>query len=87
MFGVAALKAGRLDAEPVRPRMLPCVIAWTPGSTRACGSARRDIESGSIALGSLRLVAQDVALSRRKQGFESPRERQCFQYVMGNQAA
>ena len=25
---------------------------------------------------SLRLVAQDVALSRRKQGFESPRERQ-----------
>jgi hypothetical protein len=28
---------------------------------------------------SLRLAAQDVALSRRKQGFESPRERQCFQ--------
>ena len=26
--------------------------------------------------GSLRLAAQDVALSRRKQGFESPRERQ-----------
>ena len=25
---------------------------------------------------SLRLAAQDVALSRRKQGFESPRERQ-----------
>jgi hypothetical protein len=37
--------------------------------------------------GSLRLAAQDVALSRRKQGFESPRERQfiscsfCFQQV------
>src|SRR5215510_12921815 len=30
---------------------------------------------------SLRLAAQDVALSRRKQGFESPRERQRFQYV------
>src|SRR5262249_14241755 len=27
---------------------------------------------------SLRLAAQDVALSRRKQGFESPRERQSF---------
>jgi hypothetical protein len=27
-------------------------------------------------IGSLRLAAQDVALSRRKQGFESPRERQ-----------
>jgi hypothetical protein len=27
-------------------------------------------------LRSLRLAAQDVALSRRKQGFESPRERQ-----------
>ena len=30
---------------------------------------------------SLRLVAQDVALSRRKQGFESPRERQINQMV------
>ena len=30
---------------------------------------------------SLRLAAQDVALSRRKQGFESPRERQLFQWV------
>ena len=30
---------------------------------------------------SLRLAAQDVALSRRKQGFESPRERQRFQYL------
>ena len=32
--------------------------------------------SGARALSSLRLAAQDVALSRRKQGFESPRERQ-----------
>ena len=32
---------------------------------------------GAISVcGSLRLAAQDVALSRRKQGFESPRERQ-----------
>ena len=30
---------------------------------------------------SLRLAAQDVALSRRKQGFESPRERQINQLV------
>jgi hypothetical protein len=30
----------------------------------------------SVDLRSLRLAAQDVALSRRKQGFESPRERQ-----------
>ncbi len=30
---------------------------------------------------SLRLAAQDVALSRRKQGFESPRERQLFQIL------
>jgi hypothetical protein len=29
-----------------------------------------------LAIRSLRLAAQDVALSRRKQGFESPRERQ-----------
>jgi hypothetical protein len=31
--------------------------------------------------GSLRLAAQDVALSRRKQGFESPRERQQNKWV------
>src|SRR5215471_17307393 len=33
------------------------------------------------AISSLRLAAQDVALSRRKQGFESPRERQHFQHL------
>ena len=31
---------------------------------------------GSLSACSLRLAAQDVALSRRKQGFEFPRERQ-----------
>jgi hypothetical protein len=31
--------------------------------------------SKSFSACSLRLAAQDVALSRRKQGFESPRER------------
>jgi hypothetical protein len=35
---------------------------------------------------SLRLAAQDVALSRRKQGFESPRERQRFQQLVRNNA-
>lgn len=30
---------------------------------------------------SLRLVAQDTALSRREQGFETPRERQVLQVV------
>lgn len=30
---------------------------------------------------SLRLVAQDTALSRREQGFETPRERQILQAV------
>jgi hypothetical protein len=34
------------------------------------------IGSISETSSSLRLAAQDVALSRRKQGFESPRERQ-----------
>src|SRR5215203_3373732 len=35
---------------------------------------------GCLSRRSLRLAAQDVALSRRKQGFESPRERQQHQY-------
>jgi hypothetical protein len=34
--------------------------------------------------GSLRLAAQDVALSRRKQGFESPRERQLNQSLISS---
>ena len=37
---------------------------------------RRPFKAISGPLGSLRLAAQDVALSRRKRGFESPRERQ-----------
>ena len=45
--------------------------------------------SGARVLSSLRLAAQDVALSRRKQGFESPRERQSnqalFQFRKGPQ--
>ena len=40
---------------------------------RACTCAPSGLFRKS---GSLRLAAQDVALSRRKQGFESPRERQ-----------
>ena len=36
---------------------------------------RRPFKAISGPLGSLRLAAQDVALSRRKRGFESPRER------------
>jgi hypothetical protein len=39
----------------------------------ARGGDRRYLRSFSAC--SLRLAAQDVALSRRKQGFESPRER------------
>lgn len=48
---------------------------WT-ASDQACGVARRVIEGCCLTLGSLRLAVQDVALSRRKQGFDSPRERQ-----------
>src|ERR687888_781039 len=44
-----------------------------PGALLACGRDRRYLLSFSAC--SLRLAAQDVALSRRKQGFESPRER------------
>ena len=74
--GVAAWKAGKPDVAPVSPKCcvarLPGAIAWATGSARACGSTRRDIEPGSTAIGSLRLAVQDVALSRRKQGFEFP---------------
>jgi hypothetical protein len=35
---------------------------------------------------SLRLAAQDVALSRRKQGFESPRERHPYFSVLISEA-
>src|ERR1035437_1644876 len=52
-------------------------VAVVPAFLRAWG-----IEAISKLLpGSLRLAAQDVALSRRKQGFESPRERQINQIL------
>src|SRR5690349_13045146 len=38
----------------------------------ACAQARSGLSRGLPAVRSLRLAAQDVALSRRKQGFESP---------------
>ena len=44
-----------------------------PAALLARGADRRYFHSFSAC--SLRLAAQDVALSRRKQGFESPRER------------
>src|ERR1700730_5361721 len=47
----------------------------------ACRPQPRDIEPLAAAACSLRLVAQDAALSRRKQGFKSPRERQLFQQL------
>jgi hypothetical protein len=48
--------------------------------------ALRVIGLGAISTArarSLRLAAQDVALSRRKQGFESPRERQGHKKALG----
>src|SRR5262249_5735709 len=58
------------------------IIAWIRPSGGAGRKARqrsplRQDPFGVISgcSGSLRLAAQDVALSRRKQGFESPRER------------
>jgi hypothetical protein len=50
----------------------------------ARGGDRRYFRSFSAC--SLRLAAQDVALSRRKQGFESPRERKWFQQLSGIKA-
>src|SRR5215468_2676636 len=44
---------------------------------QTCGSVGSRL-SRLLRSGSLRLAAQDVALSRRKQGFESPRERQAI---------
>ncbi len=38
-------------------------------------AGRKPMITSRAAHGSLRLVAQDVGLSRRKQGFDSPRER------------
>src|SRR6516162_1987243 len=66
---------------------------WIDGSSPAMTIQRTGITTAGLSLRvavigaisksfsacSLRLAAQDVALSRRKQGFESPRERQRFQ--------
>src|SRR5262249_47285475 len=53
-----------------------------PAALLARGADRRYFHSFSAC--SLRLAAQDVALSRRKQGFESPRERQSTQILDRN---
>src|SRR5262245_21232689 len=50
----------------------------------ARGADRRYFRTFSAC--SLRLAAEDVALSRRKQGFESPRERQCNQTLNPSQS-
>jgi hypothetical protein len=47
-----------------------------PLCLRTAALARRRDRGYVETSRSLRLAAQDVALSRRKQGFESPRERQ-----------
>jgi hypothetical protein len=52
----------------------PLTFVLGRGALLAYGGDRRYLRSFSAC--SLRLAAQDVALSRRKQGFESPRERQ-----------
>jgi hypothetical protein len=51
-----------------------CVRRREPGVTPALARPHDQVYSSQLC--SLRLAAQDVALSRRKQGFESPRERQ-----------
>src|SRR5262245_31018174 len=55
------------------------------GLLLARGADRRYFRGFSAC--SLRLAAQDVALSRRKQGFESPRERVSFQRLSGTTRA
>src|SRR5439155_5504645 len=74
-----ATKIARIGAKRSRP---PSPRLW-----RTCSRARRSFSEGGRlrvpGIGaicrplacSLRLAAQDVALSRRKPGFESPRER------------
>src|SRR5665811_1031603 len=62
---------------------MPPAARRSPLRRRACVPGRSRL-SRRPWLGSLRLAAQDVALSRRKQGFESPRERQLFQWFSNN---
>ena len=66
---------GRSPFVPTDDRRLPdCEPTLLRQGRRLRGRA---IKAISDRARSLRLAAQDVALSRRKQGFESPRERQC----------
>ena len=74
---VALLRdASRIVRQP-RSTRRPTMLARSP---RPNVTPLRRGRFGAIPkrqrAGSLRLAAQDVALSRRKQGFESPRERQ-----------
>ena len=65
---------GRSPFVPTDDRRLPdCEPTLLRQGRRLRGRA---IKAISDRARSLRLAAQDVALSRRKQGFESPRERQ-----------
>jgi hypothetical protein len=74
----ARLGRGNGAASTLKLRPSICVhAARRPRAALARGQDRGYL--GRLGLSSLRLAAQDVALSRRKQGFESPRERQRFQ--------
>jgi hypothetical protein len=65
----------RAEHDAQRCRWLRVHSPDCPGEERAVLAHSRDRGYAETAR-SLRLAAQDVALSRRKQGFESPRERQ-----------
>ena len=72
--------AGRDEVPHVRRRQPPLIDlrgakAQRPTLTRLASTA---ISLGSDGPRPLRLAAQDVALSRRKQGFDSPRGRQNY---------
>ena len=67
-YGVAALDKGQ-------PFSADCALSWC----RCCALNMTILTGKSTSknhIRSLRLVAQDAGLSRRKQGFDSPRERQ-----------
>jgi hypothetical protein len=61
----------RRESVPAVPSVAEIVAEGVRLRLRSAG-----IGAMSKPASSLRLAAQDVALSRRKQGFESPRERQ-----------
>ena len=72
---LARSRAVRQSAARADPVPQPLRRRSAPPAPQACAAAGSGL-SRTPARGSLRLAAQDVALSRRKQGFESPRERQ-----------